>query len=147
MNPLFRDGGNLGVVRPDFESEPYFGAGWSAAQRTPAGRARHGSSGAVLLLPLETAYSYRLSLDLVAAGPASVDITANDVAVGTCELRGGVPCEIAVPAAAVREGVNPLKLSVRGSPPDGATLVFRGARVVRRLAELFEARSNRNVRD
>jgi hypothetical protein len=132
VNSLFRDGANLAVVRPDFESESYFGAGWSGVERTASGRARYGSSGAVFLLPLEAAYSYRLSLDLATARPTTIDMSANDVAVGTCEVRDRVPCEFALPPASVREGLNVLKLSVRSSQGDGDILTFRGARISRR---------------
>jgi hypothetical protein len=132
VSPLFRGDGNLAVLRPDFESEPYFGAGWSSADRTATGHARHGSSGAALLLPLETAYSYRLSFDFAVPEPAIIDATANGVAVGTCELRDQSPCELDLPPAALRDGANVLKLSVRDSSRGGAPLTFRGARLSRR---------------
>ena len=131
VNSLFRDGANLAVVRPDFESESYFGAGWSGVERTATGRARYGSSGAVFLLPLQASYSYRLSLDLATARPTTIDMSANDVAVGTCEVPDRVPCEFALPPASVRAGLNVLKLSVRSSQGDGDILTFRGARVSR----------------
>jgi MFS family permease len=131
VNPLFRGGGNVAVVRPDFESESYFGAGWSGVDRTAAGRVRHGSSGAVLLLPLDRAYGYRLSLDIGTGDLGTVDVAADDVAVGTCEFRAGASCEVALPAATLAAGVTALKLSVNGSSSARAPLTFRGARITR----------------
>jgi hypothetical protein len=132
MNPLFRDGGDFAVVRPDFESESYFGAGWSDVERAATGRVRHGSSGAALLLPLDAAHSYRLTLDLAAAAQTTVDVNADDEAIGTCEVRDRVPCEVAVPPGA-RRAVTALTLSVRG-PRERAPLTFRGARIARAAA-------------
>ena len=37
VHPLFEPGRTSGVLRPDFESEAYFGAGWTDAQRTATG--------------------------------------------------------------------------------------------------------------
>jgi len=132
LNPLFRGGGNHAVLRPDFESESYFGAGWSGVDRTPNGRVRHGSSGAALLLPLEAAFSYRLSLDIGAVEPAAINVVANDAAAGTCEVRDRAPCEIDLPATAIRDGVNVVTLSVRPPRGNGAILTLHGARLERR---------------
>jgi len=131
MNPLFRDRGNFAVVRPDFESEPYFGAGWSAVDRVPTGRVRHGSSGAAFLLPLEAASSYRMTLDLAASEPTTIDVSADDVRVGTCEVRDHVPCESAVPPGARRAAVTALTLRVRDPARASVPLTFRGARITR----------------
>jgi hypothetical protein len=132
LNPLFRDGGDHAVLKPDFESEPYFGAGWSGVDRTPNGRVRHGSNGAALLLPLDAGFEYRLSLDLAAAEPATMDVIVNDVAAGTCEIRERSACEIGMPSATLRSGVNAVKLSVRSPRGNGAILTLHGARLERR---------------
>jgi len=133
MNPLFRADSNFAVVRPDFESESYFGAGWGDVERVALGRVRHGSSGAALLLPLDAAYGYRLTLDLAAGEPTTIDVRADDVAIGTCEVRDRVPCEVAVPPGSRRAAVTALTLSVRGAAGESAprTFTFRGARIAR----------------
>jgi len=131
MNPLFHGGGNVTVVRPDFESEPYFGAGWSDIDRMATGRVRHFSSEGTLLLPLEAASSYRLTLDLAAVEPTTIDVSVDDVAMGSCEVRDHVPCEVAIPAGARRSAVTALTLSVRGPARGGVPLTFRGARIAR----------------
>src|SRR5262249_60737314 len=129
MSRLFRGGGNFAVVRPDFESQPYFGAGWSGIDRVPTGGVRHGSSGATLLLPLEAASSYRLTLDLAASEPTTINVSADDVIAGACEVRDHVPCEVAVPPGARRAAVTAVTLSVRGPARRDVLLTFRGARI------------------
>jgi hypothetical protein len=64
VQPLFAAGQKSAVLKPDFESEAYFGAGWSDAMRTPTGPARRAENGAALFLPLERGHEYRLLLDL-----------------------------------------------------------------------------------
>jgi Protein of unknown function (DUF2723) len=64
VHPLVAPGRTSGVLRPDFESEAYFGAGWTDAQRTPTGPVRRGEDGATLFLPLDRGVTYRLLLDL-----------------------------------------------------------------------------------
>jgi len=131
MNPLFAGGGNVAVVRPDFESESYFGAGWSGVERGATGRVRYGSSGATLLLPLDAAYTYRVMLDLAAGDSTTVDVNADDVAIGTCAVRDRVPCDVAVPAGARRAPVTALTLSVRGPARESARFTFHRARIAR----------------
>jgi hypothetical protein len=131
MNPLFAGGGTVAVVRPDFESESYFGAGWSGVERGTTGRVRYGSSGATLLLPLDAAYTYRLTLDLAAGDSTTIDVNADDVAIGTCAVRDRVPCDVAVPPGAGRAPVTALTLSVRGPARDSARLTFQRARIAR----------------
>src|SRR5262245_3279285 len=133
MNPLFRGGGNVAVVRPDFESESYFGAGWSAVDRVATERVRHGSSGATLLLPLDAASSYRLTLDLATVEATTIDVSVDHVAIGTCEVRDHVPCEVAVPPGARRAAVTALTLAVRGPARGGVPLTFRRARLARKV--------------
>lgn len=135
---LFRSGRSVGVLRPDFESEAYFGAGWGQAERSPAGPVRHGEHRATLLLPLETGYSYRVSLDLVAAPGSRIDVAINETPVGSCEMRDGARCELDLPPGAVRNGVNALTFALPPPPaaPErhGHALTFHGARIDRRLA-------------
>lgn len=133
MLPLFPDGGTHAVLRPDFESEAYFGAGWGDVERTPTGRVRRGQDRATLLLPLQLGYDYRLSLDLAGAAGTRIDIVFDEAAVGACELRSGVTCEVALPRV-LREGINTLTLSAQRSPattPQGVVLTLQGARILR----------------
>ena len=115
----------------DFESEPYFGAGWGDAQRTGTGPVRQGEAGATLFLPLEQDRAYHASLDLAAVETQALDVTLNGVQVGACELRTGRPCELTFPAAAVVAGINTLTLiPPGGEPTPGRTVfTFRGARI------------------
>ena len=131
MNPLFQDGGNIAVVRPDFESESYFGAGWSGVERGAIGRVRYGSSGATLLLPLDATYAYRVTLELAAGDSTTVDVNADDVAIGTCAVRDRVPCEVEVPSGPRRAPVTALTLLVRGPARESARLTFQRARIAR----------------
>jgi hypothetical protein len=115
--PLF-DGDNADAhLRADFESEAWFGAGWSDAQRTPTGPVRRGENGAVLLLPLSPGRDYGLWLDL--EGKTRAVVTLNGQPAGICEPGG---CEIRLPAAGVRDGVNEVAFSM----DPGATLLLRG---------------------
>lgn len=131
--PLFAAGRDRTVLRPDFESEAYFGAGWGDAQRTATGPVRRAGRRATLLLPLEDGYRYHASFDIVAAATASLDVTLNGNAVGTCDLRETVLCEVDLPRGMARNGVNTLSLTARGSeaPSQGSLLTFRGARIQR----------------
>jgi hypothetical protein len=132
VRPLFDGGGTTAVLEPDFESEPYFGAGWGDANPTPTGPSRDGEDGATVFLPLEQGRGYHASLDLAAAETVTLDVTLDGVHVGECNPNGGRPCEVALPAAIVRRGINTLMLSVRDAAPRGqqrAVFTFRGARI------------------
>lgn len=111
--PLFADDNNRTLLRPDFEAEPYFGAGWSNVERTSAGRQRRGRNGASLFLPLDRQYSYRLLLELDAPSRVSADIVINGTLAGTCDIVGVVRCELDVPPTLVREGLNTLTFATR----------------------------------
>jgi hypothetical protein len=133
---LFHQDGTHALVRPDFESEAYFGAGWHEAERTATGRVRRGDERATLLLPLTPTYTYDISIDVVVDG-SRVDLTLNGVGAGSCDVANREPCTVTVPSHSVRDGVNALTLSVIGSaraehskPP----LTLQGLRVVRRPA-------------
>jgi len=86
-----------------------------------------------ILLPLDAAHSDRLTLDLAAGEPTTIDVNADDVPIGTCEVRDRVPCEVAVPPGARRAAVTALTLSVR-DPQKRAPLTFQGARIARASA-------------
>ena len=138
MLPLFPDGSAHAVLRPDFESEAYFGAGWSDAERTATGRVRRAQDRATLLLPLQPGYDYRLSLDLAGAAGTRIDIVVNESPAGACELRRGMPCEAALPHGMMREGINTVTLSARPSPATSQpeeTLTLQGARILRHPVE------------
>jgi hypothetical protein len=120
------------VLEPDFESEPYFGAGWGDANRTPTGPSRDGEDGATVFLPLEQGRGYRAWLDLAAAEPVTLDVTLNGVQVAECNPHGGRRCKVALPAVIVRGGINTLMLSLRDAAPPGrprGMFTFRGARI------------------
>jgi hypothetical protein len=127
VHPLFEPGRPGGVLRADFESEVYFGAGWTDAQRTATGPVRRGEEDATLFLPLERGVAYRLLLDLAADQPFNVDVTLNDVPVGTCRPHAVGACNLLLPPSGVVAGTNTVRLSPpRGSP---ARLTFREARL------------------
>ena len=118
------------VLKPDFESEPYFGAGWSDANRTATGPSRDGEDGAAVFLPLEQGHGYRASLDLTAAESVTLDVTLNGVHVGECDPHGR-PCDVTLPAVIVRNGVNTLMFSLRDAARAHQRPLFRflGARI------------------
>jgi hypothetical protein len=130
VRPLFDAGGTNAVLQPDFESEPYFGAGWGDANRSPTGPSRDGEDGATVFLPLEQGRGYRASLALAAAGPVTLDVTLNGVHVGECDPHGR-PCDVALPAVIVRNGMNTLMFSLRDAAraPQRPLFRFLGARI------------------
>ena len=105
--PLFPTATDRTLLRPDFEAEPYFGAGWSSAERTSTGRQRRGRGAASLFLPLERR-PYRLVLELDAPSRLEIDILVNGTPAGGCDVSAAVRCEMNLPAAAVRQGLNTL---------------------------------------
>jgi hypothetical protein len=124
---LFRGGRRSAVLKPDFESEAYFGAGWGDAELTPAGRLRRAAERATLFLPLEPRHSYAISLYLGGEPRTRTVLAFNGRDLATCELDVGSVCELTVPAAALNEnGLNTLVLSQPGS-----RLTFYRARVAR----------------
>jgi len=134
---LFPSGAEHAVLKPDFESEAYFGSGWHDAERTPTGRVRRADGAATLLLPLTTGYSYRIALDLTAASPTRIDAALNGAMVSGCELGGRTLCDLTVSPKLVREGTNALTLTApRLRPSDTPSFTFQGARIQRRLDRL-----------
>jgi hypothetical protein len=133
LQPLFHADESTAVLRADFESEPYFGAGWGNARRTAAGAERQTRQDAALLLPLEPKRSYRVSLDLDGEGFMTVSATLNGAAVGSCEAQALKVCELLLPSETVRDGVNALLLSAPGGELLGSPrmLTFRAARISR----------------
>jgi hypothetical protein len=131
---LFPAGVARAVIKPDFEAEAYFGAGWHDSERTPTGRVRRADDRATLLLPLTTGYSYQISLDFAAATPTRIDAALNGAAVGGCELGGqGRSCDVTLSSGIVRDGVNALTLTAARLPSSAApSLIFQGARILRR---------------
>ncbi|MEO8078618.1 MAG: hypothetical protein ABI818_20000, partial [Acidobacteriota bacterium] len=128
--PLFSAGDDRAVLRPDFESEAYFGAGWSDAERLPTGRVRRAHDRAALLLPLASEYEYRVALDVVAAAGTRMAIAVNGEAAGACAPGGGNPCEVVLPARAVHDGINTLTLSAQ-PPVPALGFTLQGARLER----------------
>ena len=130
--PLFAADGDRAAVRPDFESEAYFGSGWGDSERTPTGRVRRADGRATLLLPLAAGYRYQLSLDF-ASTPARLDASLNGEMIGTCELGERTACDVVLPSRIVRDGVNSLTLTAVPLSPSGpAPMMFQGAHIVRR---------------
>jgi hypothetical protein len=94
---------------------------------------RRAGDRATLLLPLTTGYSYQISLDLAATAPTRIDAALNGVSVGGCELGGqGTSCDVTVSSGIVRDGVNALTLTAVRSSPAAPSLIFQGARILRR---------------
>ena len=132
LRPLFHRHESTGVLRADFESEPYFGAGWGDAMRTPTGAVRQTRRDAALFLPLEQGQAYRGSLDLAADEFMELSLTLNGAPVGTCDPHAPKPCEVLLPSATVRQGLNTLLVSVPGGElTRSRVLTFRGARISR----------------
>jgi len=131
--PLFATDSDRAAVRPDFESEAYFGSGWRDSERTRTGRVRRAEGRATLLLPLAAGYSYQLSLDF-ARTPGRLDASLNGEMVGGCELAEvRTACDVVLPSRIVRDGVNSLTLTAVPLPPSGpAPMIFQGAHIVRR---------------
>ena len=53
---LSHNGAGVDVIRPNFENESYFGAGWSGVELAGTGRIRYANAHAAFLLPLEPGY-------------------------------------------------------------------------------------------
>jgi hypothetical protein len=132
VHPLFEPGRTSGVLRPDFESEAYFGAGWTDAERTATGPVRRGEAGATLFLALDRGVAYRLELDLGAPDANQTvdwEVTLNGLALGVCRPHAPGACTLLLPPSAIVAGTNTVQLSPRGSPARSARLVFREARL------------------
>lgn len=132
--PLFEPGSNTGTLKADFESEAYYGAGWSGAEKNDAGPFRRGEDTATLLLPLPAAFTYHLALDVTSADEAGIALAIDGRPVGTCEPRLKAMCEVSLPATVLRGGVSALTIERIGPPraSGGPALIFRGARLDRR---------------
>jgi hypothetical protein len=129
MQPLFEQGGTSAILRPDFESEPYFGAGWGDAQRAPTGPIRYGDDRATLFLPLEQGRGYRMLLDLAGEAPGNLEVTLNGVHAGACDPHAAHPCEVSLPPAEIRDGINTVMLSLADENRKRShVFTFRGAR-------------------
>jgi hypothetical protein len=125
---LFDGDRRVAVVRPDFESEAFFGAGWSDAEATAGGRVRRAVDGATLLLPLAAPHAYDVALEVALDPATALIVRFNGRAIGTCEPRAGVPCEVTIPPGlAGAQAVDALTVSHPGS-----RLRFFGARIGRR---------------
>ena len=131
--PIFARDASLGILRPDFEAESYFGAGWGGAERTRNGPVRHSGGTGALLLPLHGDYQYRVSLDVVAATTTTMDVVVNAERVGSCEVGSGAPCDVTLQPPVLKDGLNVMTLSTRPAAPDrqSAQFTFRGARIIR----------------
>ena len=126
------------TIRPDFDSEAYFGAGWSGAEPTATGSVRRATNAATLLLPLESAVAHSVLLDITTEPVARMDIAINGVAAGACTFRGRDRCEVALPEAGVRPGVNALTIANPSTtaPSDPVVMTIRGIRLLSRRTAL-----------
>jgi hypothetical protein len=134
--PLFTPGSNAGELRADFESEAYYGAGWSGAERNEAGPLRRGEEIATLLLPLPRGFNYHLALDLTSTDGAGVALTLNGQPVGACDMRGSSKCEVTIPSEVLADDASALTVARTSAPGElrGPAMIFRGARLDRRPA-------------
>jgi hypothetical protein len=126
------------TIRPDFDSEAYFGAGWGGAEPTATGSVRRATNAATLLLPLESAVAHSVLLDITTEPVARMDIAINGVAAGACTFRGRDRCEVALPEAGVRPGVNALTIANPSTtaPSDPVVMTIRGIRLLSRRTAL-----------
>jgi hypothetical protein len=107
--------GDHTLLRPDFEAEPHFGAGWGDAERTSTGRRRRAEADASLFLHLTPAYSYSAVFEMDAESPTQIAIQVNGILAGACEVAGAARCEIEFPQKSVREGVNTIAFAARAA--------------------------------
>jgi hypothetical protein len=132
--PLFRDQGAVDVIRPHFDNESYYGAGWSEVQFAGTGRIRFAAAHAALLLPLAPDYSYRIVLDLSGPPHSQTTIALNGVPAGTCSPGEVRTCAVEVQPLAGAGPVSTLTLVTHdkdGAPIPPRRLMFRGARIER----------------
>jgi hypothetical protein len=132
--PLFRDQGAVDVIRPHFDHESYYGAGWSDVQFAGTGRIRFAAAHAALLLPLEPDYSYRIVLDLSGPAHSRTSIALNGVPAGNCSTGEVRTCAVEVQPLAGAGPVSALTLvtlDADGAPIPQPRLMFRGARIER----------------
>ena len=132
--PLFRSGGDVDVIRPNFENESYYGAGWSGVELAGTGRVRLGDDRATLLLPLETEYSYRATFDLTGPPQSQTSIEFNGTPAGVCATGEAGSCSVEVRPRPGTGPVSTLTLNTRAAdgnaiPP--RTVILRGARIER----------------
>ncbi len=101
-------------LNPDFESEAFFGAGWTGATRDPHGTARRGESGATLMLPWNPAVPYRATLSLGLESQGTIDVLLNGSRIGTCRGAAGAGCEVTVPPIGPRLGPTAIRFVMTG---------------------------------
>ena len=132
--PLFTSSSDGALLRPDSESEAYFGVGWGPPTRTDTGPVRGAENFAVLRLPLSPTHDYSMVLNLIAEGEVSVGMTVNGAPVGTCAVDPTSRCEVNIPSALLGAGAASLALS---SPapvpfvPGKKLLTLRGGYIAR----------------
>jgi hypothetical protein len=133
--PLFEPGSLRGVLRTDFESEAYYGAGWGGAERNQAGSFRRPQAHSTLLLPLERGFEYHVALDLSADGAAQIAAVFDGDPVGICDVRVNTGCELTLRRTAPGADVSALSLTSSGTRQGSPRLIFRGARMTRQLSD------------
>ena len=122
------------LIRPNFDNESYFGAGWSGVELAGTGRIRYANARAAFLLPFEPGYSYRVTLDLSGPSHSRTSIGLNGTDAGSCSTGEVRTCSVEVQPAPDAGPVSTLTLNTSGA--DGAPLavrklMFRGARIER----------------
>ena len=132
--PLFRDEGTVDVIRPHFDNESYYGAGWSQVQLAGTGRLRYADADAVMLLPLDPSHAYRMTLDLSGPPNSRTRLLLNGVEAGGCDVESLRTCSVLLRPAAGAGPVSALTFETRtadGAAIDKRQLMFRGARLER----------------
>jgi hypothetical protein len=127
--PWLPETGSLGVGPSE---NLRFASGWHDAERPGLLWLRWSQKTSTLVLPLQTPSAARLLLRLRAAhaAGATIRVSANGQAAGTCALAGGqwTDCRIEIPESHLRTGVNRVTLAsdtaVTPGPGDPRELAF-----------------------
>jgi Protein O-mannosyl-transferase TMEM260-like len=131
---LFSSPADTAAVTPELDGEARFGAGWSAVERTPSGRVRHGRAGAMVFVPLEGGADYRLEPEVTTEPQTTLEWQLNGAPIGVCAADRDRHCALALPANRVRDGLNALSASpptVGGAAERPVVLTFHRATVRR----------------
>ena len=136
--PLFRDGGNVDTIKPDFIHESHFGPGWSGVEGVDSGAACASPTGVRRCsCRSKTITRYRLTLDLSAQLEARTEIFLDGVASGQCNTGEQRACTAEL--RPTRTGpVSAITLVTRtrdGSLVPPRHLAFRAGKLERRRAD------------
>ena len=96
--PLAGPGSTRIRLQADFESEAFFGAGWSGVERRSDGAVRRGEHGATLLLPLSPGARYSAMFAVSSDAPGTFAVMVNGTEAGTCRVAGTALCNVRISA-------------------------------------------------